>query len=257
LFVAVGGEDYGAMARGLVPRLGDAQTMSLTVAIIGATVMPHVVYLHSTLHKDRVRAVSPAERRLLATSNKWDCALGLGVAGMLNLAMLCVAAAAFRGGGAGGLDFWFISRRLTVLAGGGAALAFGAALLASGLSASTVGTHAGQVVMSGFTRWRVPTWVRRAVTAVPSLVVLSLPIGPRAGAHLLAGRRVVRDPVRARASAVGDPRPVRHGGHGEPAGHQLRDAHGDPGHCGPERDADRPASVLSHRPAGGDAIAVA
>jgi manganese transport protein len=125
-----------------------------------------------------VRAASPAERRLLATSNKWDCALGLGVAGMLNLAMLCVAAAAFRGGGAGGLDFWFISRRLTVLAGGGAALAFGAALLASGLSASTVGTHAGQVVMSGFTRWRVPTWVRRAVTAVPSLVVLSLPIAP-------------------------------------------------------------------------------
>jgi manganese transport protein len=176
LFLAVGGQDYGAMARGLLPRAGDAQTMSLTVGIIGATVMPHVVYLHSALHKGRVQAASPAERRLLATSNKWDCALGLGAAGVLNLVMLCVGAAMFRGSGAGGLDFWFISRRLAVLAGGGAALAFGVALLASGLSSSTVGTHAGQVVMAGFTRWRVPTWVRRAVTAVPSLVVLSLPV---------------------------------------------------------------------------------
>jgi manganese transport protein len=124
-----------------------------------------------------VRAASPADRRLLATSNKWDCALGLGAAGVLNLMMLCVGTAMFRGGaGAGGLDFWFISRRLAALAGGGAALAFGAALLASGLSASAVGTHAGQVVMAGFTRWHVPAWVRRAVTAVPSLIVLSLPV---------------------------------------------------------------------------------
>jgi len=176
LFLAVGGQDYGAMARGLLPRAGDAQTMSLTVGIIGATVMPHVVYLHSALHKGRVQAASPAERRLLATSNKWDCALGLGAAGVLNLVMLCVGAAMFRGSGAGGLDFWFISRRLAALAGGGAALAFGAALLASGLSASAVGTHAGQVVMAGFTRWHVPAWVRRAVTAVPSLIVLSLPV---------------------------------------------------------------------------------
>ena len=178
LFLAVGGQDYAAMVRGLVPRPGDAQAMSLTVGIIGATVMPHVVYLHSALHKDRVQAASPGERRLLVTSNKWDCALGLGAAGVLNLVMLCVAAAMFRRGGAGpgGLDFWLISHKIAAIAGGGAALAFGVALLASGLSASTVGTHAGQVVMAGFTRWHVPLMARRALTAIPALVILALPV---------------------------------------------------------------------------------
>jgi manganese transport protein len=99
LFLVAGPQDYAAMAAGLAPRLGDSQVMGLTVAIIGATVMPHVVYLHSALHKDRVLAASPAERRVLLTSNRWDCALGLGAAGVLNLMMLCVAAAAFRGAG--------------------------------------------------------------------------------------------------------------------------------------------------------------
>ena len=159
-----------------MPSLGGAQALSLTVAIIGATVMPHIIYLHSALHKNRVVAASPAERRLLATSNKWDCALGLGAAGVFNLAMLCVAAALFRHGGAATLDFSFISRRLAVLAGGGAALAFGVALMTSGISASTVGTHAGQVVMAGFTRWHVPLVARRAVTAIPALVILALPV---------------------------------------------------------------------------------
>jgi manganese transport protein len=185
LLLAVGGQDYGALARGLVPRRGDGQATSLTVAIIGATVMPHVIYLHSALHKDRVKAAWPAERRLLFLSNKWDCGLGLGAAGVLNLVMLCVAAALFRGGlhsvqqysgQQGGLDFPAVSRRLAEVAGGGAALAFGVALLASGLSASTVGTHAGQVVMAGFTRWRVPLGLRRLITAGPALIVLALPV---------------------------------------------------------------------------------
>jgi manganese transport protein len=176
LFLVVGGQDYGAIAGGMVPRLAGPQALSLTVAIIGATVMPHVVYLHSALHKNRVVAASPAERRLLATSNKWDCWLGLGGAGVLNLVMLCVAAAMFRHGGPATLDFSFISGRLAAVAGGGAALAFGVALLASGVSASTVGTHAGQVVMAGFTRWRVPLVARRAVTAIPALVILALPV---------------------------------------------------------------------------------
>jgi len=178
LFLAVGGQDYSAIARGLLPSLGGPQALSLSVAIIGATVMPHVVYLHSALHKNRVVAASPAERRLLLTSNKWDCWLGLGAAGLLNLAMLCLAAALFRHGGAGTLDFTLVSRRLTALAGGGAALAFGVALMASGISASTVGTHAGQVVLAGFTRWHVPLIARRALTALPALVILALPVAP-------------------------------------------------------------------------------
>jgi len=178
LFLAVGGQDYGAIARGMAPSLGGPRALSLSVAIIGATVMPHVVYLHSALHKKRVVAASPAERRLLLTSNAWDCWLGLGAAGLLNLAMLCLAAAMFRHGGAGALDFTLVSRRLTVLAGGGAALAFGVALMASGISASTVGTHAGQVVLAGFTRWHVPLVARRALTALPALVILALPVAP-------------------------------------------------------------------------------
>jgi manganese transport protein len=176
LFVAVRGQDYGALAQGLAPGIGGGQALSLTVAIIGATVMPHVVYLHSALHKKRVVAASPAERRLLLTSNKWDCWLGFGAAGVLNLLMLCVAAAMFRNGGAATLDFSLVSGRLASLAGGGAALAFGVALMASGISSSTVGTHAGQVVMAGFTRWRVPLVARRAVTAIPALVILALPL---------------------------------------------------------------------------------
>jgi len=178
LFLAVGDQDYGAIARGLAPSLGSPRALSLSVAIIGATVMPHAVYLHSALHKNRVVAACPAERRLLLTSNKWDCWLGLGAAGLVNLVMLCVAAALFRHAGTGTLDFTLVSRRLTALAGGGAALAFGVALMASGISASTVGTHAGQVVLAGFTRWRVPLVARRALTALPALVILALPVAP-------------------------------------------------------------------------------
>ena len=178
LFFQVGGQDYGGLAQGLIPTLTGGGTVSLAVGIIGATVMPHAVYLHSALHKNRVVAACPAERRLLLTSNKWDCWLGLGAAGLVNLVMLCVAAALFRHAGTGTLDFTLVSRRLTALAGGGAALAFGVALMASGISASTVGTHAGQVVLAGFTRWRVPLVARRALTALPALVILALPVAP-------------------------------------------------------------------------------
>jgi manganese transport protein len=177
LYLVAGGEDYGQLAAGLVPRLGGAGTMSLAVGIIGATVMPHAVYLHSALHQGRVRAASRADRRLLLRANQWDCVIGLGVAGLFNLAMLCIAAARFRAAGlAGGTGFGLIHDRLAQLAGGGAALAFGIALMASGLASSTVGTQAGQVVMAGFTRRRTPLLVRRALTALPSLIILALPV---------------------------------------------------------------------------------
>ena len=188
LFLAVGGQDYGALARGLAPSLRGPQALRLSVGIIGATVMPHAIYLHSALHKHRVVAVTVAERRLLLTSNKWDCWLGLGAAGVLNLVMLCVAAALFRHGGAAALDFPLLSRRLAAVAGGGAALAFGVALMASGISASTVGTQAGQVVMAGFTRWHLPLAMRRAVTAIPALIILALPVST---GQVLLGSQVV------------------------------------------------------------------
>ncbi len=177
LFLAVGGQHYGQLAEGLVPRLGGADTLGLTVAIIGATVMPHVVYLHSALHTGRVHAAGPQQRRTLLAYNKWDCVIGLGLAGLVNLAMLCIAAALFHKPGLTGIsDLGPVHAHLATLVGGGAALAFGVALMASGLSSSSVGTYAGQVVMAGFMNWRIPLLARRALTMIPSLVILALAV---------------------------------------------------------------------------------
>jgi len=179
LFFAAGGQHYPQLAGRLLPRLGGAGTLGLTVGIIGATVMPHVVYLHSALHKDRVRAAGPAERRTLLTYNKWDCLIGLGLAGLVNLAMLCIAAALFHKPGLTGIsDLGPVHAHLATLAGGGAALAFGVALMASGLSSSSVGTYAGQIVMAGFMNWRIPLPARRALTMTPSLIILALAVNP-------------------------------------------------------------------------------
>ena len=179
LFLAAGEQRYGQLAAGLAPRLSGAGTLSLAVGIIGATVMPHVVYLHSALHKNRTRATGRGQRRRLLTANKWDCIVGLGAAGLVNLAMLCVAAALFHKPGLAGIsDLGAVHSHLATLAGGGAALAFGVALMASGLSSSSVGTYAGQVVMAGFMNWHVPVAARRVVTMLPSLVILALAVNP-------------------------------------------------------------------------------
>jgi manganese transport protein len=173
LFFAAGGQDYRQAADGLVPHLG-AGTMSLTAAIIGATVMPHVVYLHSALQKDRIKTANKEERSALLTWNRRDCFIGLGIAGLVNVAMLCIAAALFHRPGLTGIsELGPIYTHLGSLVGGGAALAFGIALMASGLSSSSVGTHAGQVVMAGFTNWHIPLIARRAITMLPSLLVLA------------------------------------------------------------------------------------
>jgi manganese transport protein len=177
LFFAVGGQHYGQLAEGLVPSLGGADTLSLTVGIIGATVMPHVVYLHSALQTSRVHAAGPRQRRTLLAYNKWDCIIGLGLAGLVNLSMLCIAAALFHKPGLTGIsDLGPIHAHLATLAGGGAALAFGVALMASGLSSSSVGTYAGQIVMAGFMKWRIPLPARRALTMLPSLVILAFAV---------------------------------------------------------------------------------
>ena len=175
LFFAAGGQDYGAFAEGLVPGLDGTGSLGLTVGIIGATVMPHAIYLHSALPTNRVPAVGPHERRILLNYNKWDCIIGLGVAGLVNLSMLCIAAAVLHGEpGAETGDLVEVHENLGALIGGGAALAFAVALLASGFASSSVGTYAGQVVMAGFTGWRIPLVVRRLFTMLPSLVVLAL-----------------------------------------------------------------------------------
>jgi len=177
VFFASGDQDYAGIAGGLIPRLEGAGTLSLTVGIIGATVMPHVVYLHSALQKNRIPAANRAERRTLLRFNRLDCVIGLGIAGLVNLSMLCIAAALFHKPGLEGIsELGPVHAHLDTLVGGGAALAFGIALMASGFSSSSVGTYAGQVVMEGFMGWRIRLVVRRAITMLPSLIVLALAV---------------------------------------------------------------------------------
>jgi manganese transport protein len=176
-FFAVGRESATGIAGGFVPRLAGGDSLTLAVGIIGATVMPHVVYLHSALQKDRIRPADAGERRVLLRYNRWDCLTGLGLAGLVNLAMLCIAAALFHRPGLTGVeDLGTVHAHLATMVGGFTALSFGVALMASGFSSSSVGTYAGQVVMAGFMGWRIPLFLRRAVTMIPSLVVLALAV---------------------------------------------------------------------------------
>ncbi len=167
------------VAAGLVPDLGRRGSLLLVAGIIGATVMPHVVYLHSALTKARVPCRDEAERRELARFQRLDVLVALGAAGLINLAMLFVAAALFsRAGHARADSIQVAHAELGRLVGGGAALAFAVALLASGLSSSSVGTYAGQVVMQGFIGRRIPLFARRALTMLPALIVLGAGLSP-------------------------------------------------------------------------------
>jgi manganese transport protein len=175
--LAVGAQP-ASLAAGLVPNFAGDGSVLLAAGIIGATVMPHVVYLHSALTKARVACRDDGERRELLRFTRADVLIGLGLAGAINLTMLVVAASLF--GRPGRSSFNTVDTieaahaGLGQLVGGGAALAFAVALLASGLSSSSVGTYAGQVVMQGFIRRRIPLLLRRALTMLPALVVLGL-----------------------------------------------------------------------------------
>jgi manganese transport protein len=173
--VAVGAQP-ASLAAGLVPSFGGASGgVLLAAGIIGATVMPHVVYLHSALTKARVACRDDGERRELLRFTRADVLIGLGLAGVINLTMLVVAASLFGRTGRSDVDTIEAAHDgLGTLVGGGAALAFAVALLASGLSSSSVGTYAGQVVMQGFIRRRIPLLVRRGLTMLPALLVLGL-----------------------------------------------------------------------------------
>ena len=171
--------DGGAFARGLVPGFSGSDSVLLAVGIIGATVMPHVVYLHSALTSHRIRPEGVEERRELLRFQRLDVALAMGLAGVVNITMLVVAAALFHTSGRTGVDSIHGAHAgFEALLGGGAALAFAVALLASGLSSSSVGTFAGQVVMQGFIDRRIPLFLRRALTMAPSLVVLGIGVDP-------------------------------------------------------------------------------
>jgi manganese transport protein len=173
--VVVGRQSASGIANGLIPGFAGSGSLMLAIGIIGATVMPHVVYLHSALTQRRIIPADDDERRELLRFVRLDCVLGLGMAGVINLAMLFVAVALFNRSGHTGVDSIEAAHSgLDTLVGGGAALAFAVALLASGLSSSSVGTYSGQIVMQGFIRRRIPLLVRRSVTMTPALVVLAL-----------------------------------------------------------------------------------
>jgi manganese transport protein len=173
------GPSASGTVHGLVPHFAGNDSLYLAVGIIGATVMPHAIYLHSALTNKRVPARDDNERKRVLRFERLDVIIALGIAGFVNLTMLIVAAKLFHGHGLTGVDtIQGAHDGFTNLVGGGAALVFAVALLSSGLSSSSVGTYAGQVVMAGFINLRIPLLVRRVVTMAPALIVLAIGVSP-------------------------------------------------------------------------------
>jgi manganese transport protein len=171
--------DAAGIAGGFIPGFAGTDSLLLATGILGATVMPHVIYLHSALTQRRVRDDGPGIRERLMRFQRVDVLLAMGVAGVINMSMLIIAASLFHGSGLSDVDtIEGAHAAFGSLAGSEAALAFALALLASGLAASSVGTYAGQVVMQGFINRTIPLVLRRLVTMVPALVVLALGLDP-------------------------------------------------------------------------------
>jgi len=167
--------DWAAFAyHTFVPTLQDTRSVTLAVGIIGATVMPHAIYLHSSLMQNRVPATTAAERRRVLRFSNIEVLFALGIAGLINMAMVAMAAVVFHGAHSDVADIGTAYRTLIPLLGAGAATVFLISLLASGLSSSVVGTMAGQVIMQDFVNFRIPLWVRRLVTMAPAFVVVAL-----------------------------------------------------------------------------------
>jgi manganese transport protein len=164
---------------GLIPSLGGTSSLYLAVGIVGATVMPHVIYLHSALTNGRMPCRNDRERGRVLRFERLDVIIALGLAGVVNMAMLAVAAKLFHTPALSGLStIQGAHAQFGHLLGGTAALAFAVALLASGASSSSVGTYAGQVVMGGFINVRIPLLLRRAITMIPAFVVLAVGMNP-------------------------------------------------------------------------------
>ncbi|HXW26668.1 MAG TPA: Nramp family divalent metal transporter [Xanthobacteraceae bacterium] len=168
--------DWPAFAyHAVVPELQGPHSVTIAVGIIGATVMPHAIYLHSSLMQNRVPAITYAKRRRVLNFSNVEVLFALGVAGLINMAMVAMAAAVFHNGVYNEVaDIGTAYRTLIPLLGAGAAGVFLVSLLASGLSSSVVGTMAGQVIMQDFVKFSIPLWFRRLVTMIPAFVVVAL-----------------------------------------------------------------------------------
>jgi manganese transport protein len=167
--------DWSAAAyHTVVPQLADSEALLLAVGIIGATVMPHAIYLHSGLTQSRIPVRDDADRRKVLHFSNREVVVALAAAGLINMAMVIMASSAFHAGHPDVAEIETAYHTLTPLLGGAAASVFLVSLLASGVSSSTVGTMAGQMIMQGFIGIRIPIWVRRLVTMIPAFIVVAL-----------------------------------------------------------------------------------
>jgi len=163
----------------VVPEFKGSESVLLAVGIIGATVMPHVIYLHSALTQQRIVPRNDQEARTLFRYTRIDVLIAMSLAGVINVAMLVVAATVFFKSGLTNVEsLEGAHRTLEPILGGASSVLFALALTASGLSSSTVGTLSGQVVMQGFIRRRIPVFVRRLVTMIPAFVVIGIGLDP-------------------------------------------------------------------------------
>ena len=173
----IGFDARGALG-GLKPAFDGTDSVLLAAAILGATVMPHVIWLHSALTQNRIPLRDDADRRMMLRFNRIDVTIAMGLAGLVNMSMLVIAASLFNSRGIEIDGIEGVHAQLGILVGGGAALAFALALLASGFASSSVGTYAGQIVMAGFISRTIPLALRRGLTMAPALIVLAIGVDP-------------------------------------------------------------------------------
>jgi manganese transport protein len=174
------GADGAQIARHLVvPGFSGTESVLLATGILGATVMPHVVYLHSALTQRRIVGRNDEERRRILRFEKVDVVIAMTLAGLVNMSMVIVAASLFHGSGLTNVDdIDGAYEAFKTLVSNNAAVVFGIALLMSGFASSSIGTMSGQVVMQGFIQRRIPIFVRRAVTLAPALVIVAIGVNP-------------------------------------------------------------------------------
>jgi manganese transport protein len=165
---------HAAALHAVIPQIADGGALLLSVGIIGATVMPHAVYLHSGLTQARIPTRDEGGKRRMVRISNTEVIIALAIAGMVNMAMVMMASSAFHAGYSNVAEIETAYHTLTPLLGIAAAGVFLLSLLASGVSSSTVGTMAGQMIMQGFVGFRIPIWVRRLVTMLPAFVVVGL-----------------------------------------------------------------------------------
>lgn len=171
--------DWGQVAvHAFVPQFAGPESIVVATGILGATVMPHAIYLHSALTQSRIVTRDPVKLKRLFRFELVDVAIAMGVASLVNGAMLIMSASAFYPALSQIGTIEEAHRTLQPLLGPAAGVVFALSLLASGLSSSSVGTMAGQVIMQGFLHWEIPVWIRRMVTMVPSLIVIMLGLDP-------------------------------------------------------------------------------